>query len=194
MPDASQYVGHAAVILMLTAHMASAGPQACGTAHEPSEKAAIAAAEARFAIHWRQSASGWSTRYEFKPEPKNPFGISPFRVQQGEPATTTGDSRPFGGIASIDAVDCSYYELQPETGFVVRFVGRGLRFSENGSKPSRPIRQALVAVSIVRSQPTPVGTVELLPLPEARTALDPDLILSLPPIAAPRAPVAPKRR
>lgn len=173
--------------------VAHAGPAPCATATDPFAKAAIAAAEVRWATHWMKSQDGWLTAYALKPEPKNPLGIAPLRLPTEEKASSPAALGPITGIARFAGLTCQYYEVSPEAGFIIRYVGRNLTFSDNGGKFSPPIASALIEALAVTRNADPALT-DIAPLTEARTAIDPDMTLSLPPTASPSPSTTTKRR
>ncbi len=171
-----------------------AGPAPCATAADPIVKAAISAAETHWETHWSKGRSGWTTTYTLKPEPKNPLGVLPRPAPMGEPAPDPASPSPIGGLAIVETIVCRYYEINPDGGFVIRLVGRRLSFSDNGAALSRPIASALIEAFVVTQKSDAALSFHIAPLAEAATAIAPDMILSLPPMASEPAPATARRR
>lgn len=178
----------ALTVLSVFAGTPQAGPAPCATAVDPLAKAAVTAAEARWAAHWRKGPNGWATDYTSKPAPKNPLGLNRLPNASDGPVAIPPPDGPIAGSALVETLACSYYEIDPETGFIVRFVGHRLSFSENGGKFSRPIERALIEALVIRQRAKQATTLEITPLPNAETAIAPDMILTLPLALSPAAP------
>ena len=171
----------AALAMLAAPGAAEAGPQPCGAITAPRQRAAIAAAELWRAAHWIEINAVWMATYRLKPAPALPLGIGTF-VRGNALGAAPAATPPIEGIVAASQLICSSYEIGPEpVSIVVRYVARGLRFTENGKGWTKPLPALLVhalEVSETTSGAAPEWAVR--DLPEARTALPPDARLSLP--------------
>ena len=177
----------AAVAASLGAPLALAGPTlarplACAAVTNPEHRAAVGAAEAWMAERWQRTGQVWSAVYQLKPAPALPLGMAMFKSAAALVETSgAGAASPIRGRVAVSRMVCTTSTAGPGQGYVVRFVGRGLTFDENGSGWSRPLAKALIQVLEVRTpDAASPPALQVTPSPTAPTALPPDAELSLP--------------
>lgn len=186
-------------LLALPASVA-AQPVPCSRVVDPTHRTALAEAEVWLAVRWAKNGAAWLTQFTLKPEPRSPFGTA----ITGRGVGTGGETRPpsapiaalaISGQASVSALSCTTYEVGPDLSYVVRYSGRGLRFNENATGWTRPLRTSMIHVLEVRPSAAPSGVPMVIELGEVRTALPPDMQLTAPTSATAAQPLpASKRR
>ena len=138
-----------------------------------------------------------------KPAAAVPLGIGAFGLSGSAGAelraqVEASTAKPITGLAAVAALSCTTYELNPGyssgSSFAVRFSARAVRFNEESGGWTRPLPAAVLHVLEVHIPADASHTPRIADLPEARTALPPDMQLSLPPPALAPPAAAAKRR
>ena len=183
-------IGLACLGLVATSIGVAAQPVPCDAAVDPRQRQAIDAAEAWFGAHWRRAGARWTATYVLRQAAPLPLGIGSFGATKetfGSAAATPGKrGEPISGEVAIASKSCTVYEINPGSSHVVRLLGRGLAFNESngGWTPARP--RAVLHVLVIGFDASGVAS-PVRDLPEARTALPPEMQL----LAGPEMQAAP---
>ena len=161
----------------------STASTACSRASTPDHRVAVAVADAWQAQRWQRSAKIWITSYRLKPAPSLPLGIAAFKnasALTGEPNSSGLATKPISGLAAISNMTCATTAPGPDGTYIVRYVGRGLTFNENGEGWSRPLARSVIAVLEIRLENASGTLLTVTPVADAPIALPPDAELTLP--------------
>ncbi len=163
---------------------ASAQPVPCATVTETVHRAAIVEAERWMAARWVRQGTVATADYALARAPSLPLGLGTFgaTAKGGEMLGSNGATTKITGRISVTNLACATYEIASIGAgrrFAVRFTGNALRFDENARGWTRPLPAAVLHVLEVAAPEGRPGPAIIRDLPEAPTALPPDLQLAV---------------
>ena len=174
--------GIGSVIATSGVHSRAALAQAlpCPAVHELEHRVAVAAADTWLSARWSKKEAFKTAFYELKIEPPHPLGLGKWRKPLDGDNSSPLATDTISGQARVSRFSCTTYEIATNRvgrRFVVRFTGGALQFNENAKGWTRPVPIAVVHVLEVLVTGDAGAAPVISDLPEALSALPPDIHL-----------------